>query len=555
MNKRLLLTLVLMLAINPAALAESAGAVTFARGDVNAERQPPVALAKGDSIEVSDEIVTGDAARAQFELLDGARIAMRPNSRLRIDEFSYTPPESAAVTSSDDSSVISLIKGGFRTITGAVGNENEADYEVRTAVGVLGIRGTDYTAVFCNGDCDWVPGAGPGSPIADGLYLGVTEGTIVFRTPTRTIEVNAGEYAFIPLNSSEPQRLDFAPGVLLIQDDLRFEAGSDSGRDPGKPAGDDTTLGFDENLGTRRGPDSSAPQGGDEPAGEKSGRDQSDTPSQPTIVIDPNGNPVDITPGTTPPDPTGPRTIAYSSGPNGVLDFPQTGVQDNDPTQVVRDAADNPEQFDLPVAGRTGGTDTVTVAIGTAANTDTGSDSMTVLRWGRWTGGIMDSTLVSDGSSGQIDLSQQSLHWIEGPDAAPPVIPITGVAIYTLVGNTQPTDNLGNVGTLGSASFQADFVNMLVDSTLTIDIAGSNWVATGNGSIGAQANLPAHLFSGFYNVSVDGIGGGAGTFSGFFSQPGPSSDPTFPGGAGLTYALGDAAGSSTVTGAVAFGNP
>ena len=55
--------------------------------------------------------------------------------------------------------------------------EDEQAYEVRTPVGVLGIRGTDYSAVFCNGDCTWVPGFNPNAPIEDGLYLGVTDGT------------------------------------------------------------------------------------------------------------------------------------------------------------------------------------------------------------------------------------------------------------------------------------------------------------------------------------------------------------------------------------------
>jgi len=67
--------------------------------------------------------------------------------------------------------------------------------------------------------------------------------------------------------------------------------------------------------------------------------------------------------------------------------------------------------------------------------------------------------------------------------------------------------------------------------------------------------LPAHLFSGFYNVDVDGIGGGSGTFTGFFSEPGPTSDPAVPGGVGLGYSLQDAQGATTVSGTAAFGNP
>ena len=539
------------------ALADEAGSVLFVRGDVTAERQPPVALARGDAIEESDEIVTGDASRAQLEMLDGARIAIRPNSRLRIDEYAHTPPAAAMVSTREDSSVMSLIKGGFRTITGAVGDESPENYEVRTAVGVLGIRGTDYSAVFCNGDCDWVPGTTPAAPIPDGLYLGVTEGTILFRTSARTIELNAGEYAFIPLRDDPvPEILDPPPAVILDQNDPGFDPSRDQGQS-GAPDDDPAPTGFDPNLSTRRSPDTSAPQPDDDQP--DSSRPEG-APAQGTGATDAQGNSVDITSGQLPPrppppppPPPPPRTIAISGDNGASIDLPIVGVGENDATQFVLDANGDLERTETPFPGRMG-TATVIYEINSSTNTDTGSDAMTFMRWGRWSGGSMTVTQVG-GPVETVDLAQQSLHWIQSAGGPPPSMPITGVATYSLIGNTSPTDNQGNVGVLGSATFQADFINMLVNSTLTINIAGSSWVANGNGSIGAQAGLPAHMFSGFYNVSVDGIGGGSGDFAGFFSGPGQTSDPTFPGGVGLTYRLSDATGNTTVSGAAAFGDP
>jgi hypothetical protein len=171
---------------------------------------------------------------------------------------------------------------------------------------------------------------------------------------------------------------------------------------------------------------------------------------------------------------------------------------------------------------------------------------------------VASGTLLSDGSDVSVDLGSQSIHWVSGPDIPPPVMPISGSASYTLVGATSPTDNLGNTGVLGSATFLADFTNMRVDSTLVIDIAGSNWSATGTGNIGAAAGLPADLFSGLYqNVAITGAitGTGTGQFSGFFSAPGTTSDPSFPGGVGLTYSLQDGQGTTSVSGAAAFGDP
>ena len=177
------------------------------------------------------------------------------------------------------------------------------------------------------------------------------------------------------------------------------------------------------------------------------------------------------------------------------------------------------------------------------------------MRWGRWSGGVANVNLGA-GQIDVIDLGAQSLHWISGPaGGAPPVIPITGTASYSLIGNTSPTDNLGNVGILGSATFDANFTNMTVDSTLVIDINAMTWTAAGSGNMGAATGLPAHLFSGNYLVTVGGSTGGTGVFSGFFSGPGATSDPAFPGGVGLTYSLQDMTGTTSVSGAVVFGNP
>ena len=552
----LLLGALLFLGAQPVAMAQDAGSVIFAKGDVSAERQPPEPLSKGDVVRTSDTVVTGKASRAQLLMLDGAKIAMRPDSRLLIEEFSYAQPgaSAATVTSSNDKSVIGLVKGGFRTITGAIGKENEADYEVRTAVGVLGIRGTDYTAVFCNGDCDWVPGVSAGSPIPDGLYLGVTEGVIVFRTSAETIELKAGEYAFIPLDVPEPQRLNSPPAVLLDENDLRFDPGNTQS---GATRPDDgSTTGFNATLGTRRAPPTSSAASSDGESSEDPNNDDgsAETPKIPTIATDPDGTPVNLTPGTQP-DPRGNRTISFSTGPLGAADSVWAATLDNAPTEFSLDIGNNLTGFAglYPIQRAIPGV--ADFGINSSANVETGFDSMTVMRWGRWSGGAAGVTL-SDGSTPNQDLSNQSLHWISGPEMAAPSMPVSGTATYALIGSTSPTDNLGNVGTLGSASFVADFTNLRVDSVLQLDIIGSSWIATGVGNIGSAAGLPAHLFQGLYgSVVVDGVTGGSGLFSGFFAQPGATSNPLFPGGVGLTYSLIDAQGTASISGAAVFGNP
>lgn len=574
----------LLLITTNAAFSADAGQVIFAKGEVTAERVPPAILAKGDTILVEDTVATGDASRAQFLMIDGAKIAMRPNSRLRIEEYAYPSGAAAApgqpvVTTSDDRSVTSLLKGGFRTITGVIGKDSEESYEVRTAVGVLGIRGTSFAVLLCNGDCGYPPGTS-GPPIEDGLYVGVTDGIVFFRNEFGEIEIRAGEFVFIPFVDRRPRRLQTPPALLLDDQDLQFDPdGSQAVRrpdddpprppdddDPGRPPDDGSAppptgaggsaTGFNATFSIRRVPESSStlPQ---QDTDQGDGSDSSEeTPQQPIIGTDPDGMPVDITPGDV--QPRGNRTISFSTGPLGAADTFFSGVQDNGPGEFQLDSGNNVLAYIGPYPGRAT-TDPAFFDIGTSANVEAGFDPVTVLRWGRWSGGTANITLM-DGTDASQDLGTQSLHWISGPEsAAAPVMPITGVANYTLIGNTSPTDNLGNIGALGNATFSADFLNQTVNSTVFVDIAGATWNATGNGTIGALAGLPAHLFSGIYNnVAITGPVGtiiGTGVFSGFFSEPGPTADPTFPGGAGLTYSLSDPQSGTAVSGALAFGDP
>ena len=182
-----------------------------------------ITLAKGDAVLASDAVITAAAARAQLLMSDGAKIAIRPDSRIVIDEYVYAAATAtgSAVSSTDDSSVISLVKGGFRSITGAIGKDNPQNYEVRTAVGVLGIRGTDFAVLLC-GNCNTAPGVPPGSSVPQGLYIMVREGAIVFRNEVANIELVAGEFAFIPFDTRQPTRLDAAPPVFIDDSDFRF---------------------------------------------------------------------------------------------------------------------------------------------------------------------------------------------------------------------------------------------------------------------------------------------------------------------------------------------
>jgi hypothetical protein len=143
----------------------------------------------------------------------------------------------------------------------------------------------------------------------------------------------------------------------------------------------------------------------------------------------------------------------------------------------------------------------------------------------------------------------ESLHWIAGNEfGAPPNLPRTGSATYTLVGNTDPTDANGHVGTLGTASLTANFTNRTLDSALTLDIDGRKWYARGE----ADFPLGVDRFTGTYDdVRIGNLARGRGTISGFFTQPRVDSGTVS--GAGLAFNLADNARElGAVSGVLAF---
>ncbi|MGQ0384739.1 MAG: FecR family protein [Gammaproteobacteria bacterium] len=207
------LALAAALSFAAAADAKEAGKALFVAGTVTVERTPPVALKQGDAVHTGDTIATGDKSRAQIVMNDGARVALRANSRYRVDQFGLPASvgAQATATQAEGITVATLLKGGFRSSTGAIGKDGKGTYEVRTPIGTLGIRGTDYTAVWCQGDCADVP-AVPAPQ--NGMYLAVHGGAIVFRYGGREAVVAAGETIFIAATDALPVPLDQVPDWL-----------------------------------------------------------------------------------------------------------------------------------------------------------------------------------------------------------------------------------------------------------------------------------------------------------------------------------------------------
>jgi hypothetical protein len=92
-------------------------------------------LFKGSAVHQNEIIVTGDAARAEVELLDKTKLAIGPEARLVLDKFVYD------ASASPGSISVNLSKGAFRFLTGIAPKNS---YEFTTPTASLGVRGTIF---------------------------------------------------------------------------------------------------------------------------------------------------------------------------------------------------------------------------------------------------------------------------------------------------------------------------------------------------------------------------------------------------------------------------
>src|SRR5689334_14631792 len=96
--------------------AETVGRVLLAAGDAFAVREgKQVRLAFNAPIESKDVLRTGRASSLQVRFIDEGMISLRENSEFSIDEYRYSGKEDG-----DNRGFFSLVKGGFRAVTGAI---------------------------------------------------------------------------------------------------------------------------------------------------------------------------------------------------------------------------------------------------------------------------------------------------------------------------------------------------------------------------------------------------------------------------------------------------
>ena len=191
--------------------AESIARVIVSSGHfsaIGADGQERI-LKRRSAIFEGDTLVTSKEARAQIRFRDGALIDIQPATQLRLDEYNYQ-----GKVDGSEKNTMSLIKGGFRTITGVVGKKNKKNYKVNTPVATIGIRGTHYGLHYCGSDCGVDTGSGEFQN-KTGLYGGVVDGAVVANNDSGEIRLGNDEYFHVASKSAEPQVLLVPPAIIF----------------------------------------------------------------------------------------------------------------------------------------------------------------------------------------------------------------------------------------------------------------------------------------------------------------------------------------------------
>ena len=159
---------------------------------------------KGDALYEGDTIATGVNSNVQIRMIDDAVIWVRPESRLKIEKYKS---DKHGATKSE--AALLLISGSMREVTGAIGKTASADFKLSTPNATIGIRGTEFDAMYAT------PQIAAQLNTPAGTYNRVYEGATSLEGAAGRINLNKDQAGFLGLQTSDtPRVLPSIPSFL-----------------------------------------------------------------------------------------------------------------------------------------------------------------------------------------------------------------------------------------------------------------------------------------------------------------------------------------------------
>ncbi len=448
------------------ATAQPAGNIQFVSGGVEIERgDQKFPAMRATLVNVGDLIRTSPNGNIQMNMIDGAFLSLRPGSEMRVEKYEFSPTQTTV-----GDAVIGLLKGTLRTFTGEIVSRNRDRFKMRTAVATLGIRGSGN--VLAHYDA-----IGTINHTLTGAHSVTSNagGTLV-SMPGQTIQVLAGQAPrYIPTPAFIAQAASPAP-----------KSSSSSGET--EKAAEPTAT---------------------PPANTTSAATAAPPPPSTTSAAQANTAATAAIVAATTTLTGGVFTVrgidaSLPAGNQGV--FVQTGATGN--TTAILNAAGQLIELrngDISVnmygnaafpAGYTpSGSPDATVSFSGGSHRDgfkTPDGSVII---GRWTGGnisLLNNTLAPTDPNYRFDsqLGNRSLSYgLVTPTLASVASTFTGSSTYNLLAATAPTDAVGNVGTLSSATIGVNFSLLTARLNAALAVNNQNLTLSGNSSFARGSSL------------------------------------------------------------------
>ena len=168
------------------AFATSAGEISNLSGTLSVKRADGSTklLAVKSEVQPGDTLATEAGTYARVKFIDGGEVVLRPGTQMKVDNYSYD-----AAKPKDDSQLISLLKGGMRFLTGALGHRSKDRVSYDTPTATIGIRGTEG-GIQLNDD--------------NSLNVDVGSGAVVVKNAGGELEVSVGQFAFVKSGDAPP---------------------------------------------------------------------------------------------------------------------------------------------------------------------------------------------------------------------------------------------------------------------------------------------------------------------------------------------------------------
>ena len=161
--------------------------------------------ARGDNLYEGDTVATDSNSNVQIRMVDEAIVWLRPDSQFKIDKYRSNQHGAAR-----NEAALRLLSGTLRQLTGMIGKSSPSDYKLKTPNAVIGIRGTEFDAMYAT------PQIAAQLNTPAGTYNRVYEGSTFLESATGgSITLKKDQAGFMGLDSADkPKVLTGIPAFL-----------------------------------------------------------------------------------------------------------------------------------------------------------------------------------------------------------------------------------------------------------------------------------------------------------------------------------------------------